>query len=176
MRQVLNSLRDTRGFTIVEILVVLTTMMVITSMAFAGFYTYSRSQAVEQASQDMKIQIEKAKFNALSRVKPSGLSSGCGDTTTLTEYRFRISGSTYSISAICSAVPQEVETYNLPPDLTFSPTVNNCEISFLTGTNSVSSNNNCAASGNVANIAITGFTFQRTVRVDNGGNVTITNP
>lgn len=160
------------GFTIIELLVVLSIMMILSGIGFAGFYTYSRSQAVEQTAQDIKLQIEKAKFSALSQVKPES----CSDSTTLTGYRFRISGNTYIVAAYCSGVEQDIEVNNLPSNLIFS-SGGGCTVTFGTQTNDVVVNSSLSCgsptSGNVAKIVLTGFTFSKTINVDSGGNVSI---
>lgn len=166
-----------KGFTIIEIIVVMAAMTVISSMGFAAFYTYSRSQAVEQTAQDVKVQIEKAKFSALSQVKPNqqaNPNSYCSDASVLTGYRFSVFAQSYTIAAFCSLVQQNIETYDLPGNLSFSQGAG-CVISFGTQNNDVReiSTNKCGGSGNVANIQISGFAFTKTIRVDNGGNVTI---
>lgn len=159
-----------QGFTIIEIIVVMAAMTVIASMGFAAFYTYSRSQAVEQIAQDVKVQIEKAKFSALSQVKPS---PAC-DSSTLTGYRVSIFATSYTIAAFCSLVQQNIETFDLPANLSFTQGVG-CIIDFGTQNNDVReiSANKCGGSGNIANLQISGLTFTRTIRVDNGGNVVV---
>lgn len=159
-----------RGFTLIEIIVVMAAMAVIASMGFAAFYTYSRSQAVDQTSQDVKTQIEKAKFSALSQVKPS---PSC-DSSTLTGYRFSVFTTSYTIAAFCSLVQQNIETFDLPANLSFTQGAG-CIINFGTQNNDVQeiSANKCGGSGNIANIQVSGFSFTKTIRVDNGGNVSI---
>lgn len=163
-------LKIRQGFTLIEIVVVMASMAVISSLGFAAFYSYSRSQAVEQTVQDVKTQIEKAKFNALSQVKPS---PSC-DSSTLTGYRFSVFAKTYTVAAFCSGVEQNTETFDLPTNLSFTQGVG-CIINFGTQNNDVQevSANKCGGSGNIANIQVTGFTFTKTIRVDNGGNVSI---
>lgn len=69
-----NTKSSKSGFTLIEILIVFTIMSLLTGLGFAGFVSYSRKQALDQAAFDVKAGIEQAKQVAVSRVKPAGLS------------------------------------------------------------------------------------------------------
>lgn len=71
------------GFTLIEILVVFSVIGLLTGIGFAGFVSYSRKQALDQASYDVKMGIDQAKQMAVSRVKPTGYPT----TSSLDRYR-----------------------------------------------------------------------------------------
>ncbi len=75
-------IRSSLGFTLLEILVVFSVIGILTGIGFASFVSYSRKQSLDQAAQDLKTAIDQARFNSVSRVKPSS----CG-TNVLDIYR-----------------------------------------------------------------------------------------
>lgn len=62
------------GFTLIELLVVFVLIGVLTGTGIAGFVSYNRQQALEQAALDIELGIDQAKQLAVSRVKPTGFS------------------------------------------------------------------------------------------------------
>jgi prepilin-type N-terminal cleavage/methylation domain-containing protein len=90
------------GFTLVELLVVISVGAVLSAVGFASYMRYSASQAVTQAARDVKLAIERAKFNATSTVKPPA----CTNNDPLNSYSFQVC----AISGTCSTDP----AYNNP--------------------------------------------------------------
>ena len=64
-----------KGFTLVEMLVTISIVTLLSGVGFAAFVSHSRTQAVEQAANDLKEGVKKAKFNTVSFIKPDV--SGC---------------------------------------------------------------------------------------------------
>ncbi len=101
--------KNTYGFTLVELLVVVSMISIISGLGFASLSSYSRQQTVTQAAEDIKQDINLARFNAISAVKPSGQ---CGTSDTLTGYRLDFCqysttpcSSDYQIVALCGSQP-----------------------------------------------------------------------
>ena len=65
------NLKKTKGFTIIELLVVFTIIALTAGIGFVSLASYSRSQALTQAAANIKQSIDTARFNALSNVKTS---------------------------------------------------------------------------------------------------------
>ncbi|MGE5041353.1 MAG: fibronectin type III domain-containing protein [Candidatus Levyibacteriota bacterium] len=96
------------GFTLLEMLVVFSIMGILAGGGFASYVSYSKKQVLDQAAADLKTGIDQAKFNAVSRVKPTV--SPCGPNAPLSKYRIRICSGTvtcvdnanlYEIDAAC---------------------------------------------------------------------------
>lgn len=101
-------LKNSPGFTILELVVVFAVIGVISSVGFAAFSSYSNKQTMDQTALNLRSGINQAKFNAISQVKPE---SGCG---TLDKYEIRIctsnnncatSTNLYETYAMCSSPP-----------------------------------------------------------------------
>jgi len=59
---------NSKGFTLIEILVVLTITSVLAGIGFASFAAYSRSQQISQAAGNIRLLFNQARFNAISVV------------------------------------------------------------------------------------------------------------
>lgn len=91
------STRNNVGFTLIELLVVISMVGILGTVTIASFNNYSSQQAVNQAALSVKAMIEKAKFSAVSKIKPSVCASG----DNLRWYEFDIQGNTYQINVQC---------------------------------------------------------------------------
>ncbi len=69
-------LREARGFTIIELLVVFTVIAILSGVGIASFVSYSRSQELNQTSNDIKLFVTQAKFNSLNAVRSIRSESG----------------------------------------------------------------------------------------------------
>lgn len=58
------------GFTIIEILVVISITAIVGGIGFASFANYSRQQLVEQTARDIKQMFEEARASAIAQKKP----------------------------------------------------------------------------------------------------------
>lgn len=122
-----------KGFSLLEILVVFSLIALITGVGFVAFNTYSQKSVITSAADDVKLGIEKAKYNALSRVKPPGC------TGELLAYQINFINSTqYRLTAVCTTQSMVYSTGTLPKGVTFRDQ-NSCDgIMFDTVTNSIS--------------------------------------
>lgn len=90
-----------RGFTLIEILVVLSVLAILGAFGFAALVNYSRTQTLKTAARDLTTHLRVAQNKAIVQEKPVG-STGCGSNA-LTGYRLQFTSDTdYSIVAVCS--------------------------------------------------------------------------
>jgi prepilin-type N-terminal cleavage/methylation domain-containing protein len=157
--------RGHKGFTIIEILVVLSVIVILSSVGFASLLFYGRREAVNQAAQGLKSAVLTARFNAISAVRPS---SSC---TVLKGYKILIftSDNSYSIHRVCDSGESGVYRNKLSPGFSFS-SVPCSQIYFATLSGSAS----CVSGSLPANIVIRGEAgITKTVRIDLNGNASI---
>jgi prepilin-type N-terminal cleavage/methylation domain-containing protein len=102
------SLLPNRGYTLIEILVGLTIIGLLFTFGYASFREYSRRQALAGAARKVKADLRSAQGLALSGKKPE---SNC---PILDGYRFNISGSSYSIKAVCGGSDKSIEKDFIP--------------------------------------------------------------
>lgn len=159
------------GFTLVELLVVFSVIVFLSGIGFISFVSYSQEQALNQAALSMKLEIERAKANAMARVKPSN----CGGQ--LKKYGIFINNpKKYYFIVGCSNNVSTVKY--LPQNITFDLTVNGefegCGLNFYVLSGGVVFEAcNQSADGNFANITLTGYGKTKILKIDKGGNVNI---
>ena len=149
-----------RGFTLVELLVVITLLSTMGLSSIFVFSSYSKSQAIKTGTADFLDLVNKARARAISQVKPSD----CG-VRSLEGYEIWVPvPGTYSrLSVRCGGIYYILERRNLPPNVTFA-----------TGTTSTTFFN--IATGNIAaarTYIITGSGNTKTVKIDTIGNVSV---
>lgn len=108
------------GFTIIEILVVISVMGIISALGIAGFSKYNDIQLVQTAANDIANTLNLAKSRALSQVKEG---SNCGTSSDLIEYRVRffVTGSAdrYRLRISCVDGTSDILLKFLPKNVTF---------------------------------------------------------
>jgi prepilin-type N-terminal cleavage/methylation domain-containing protein len=105
------------AFTLVELLVVISVIGVISSLGFAAYTQFSRSQIVTQAIEKIISDLHLAQSLALNNQKPEE----CG-VNLLDGYSFEINDSTsYTISAVCGSSSFEVKKVTLPLTVAIGP-------------------------------------------------------
>jgi prepilin-type N-terminal cleavage/methylation domain-containing protein len=171
-RNIFSSLRlekiffcEYEGFTIIEILVVLSVLVILSSVGFASLLFYGRREAVNQAAQGLKSAVLTARFDAISAVRPS---SSC---MVLKGYKILIftSDNSYSIHRVCDSGESEVYRNKLSPGLSFG-SVPCSQIYFATLSGSAS----CVSGSLPADIVIRGEAgITKTVKIDSNGNASI---
>lgn len=124
------------GFTLIEIIVVFSVIAILSTAGIASFVTYSRSQTVEVAAQDIVAMLNTAKSRALSQVKP--VASPCGEAGeggVLQGYRVSISANNYRLSAVCGGNDYFIPNENKPIPTSISITAGTGTYTFrvLTG-------------------------------------------
>lgn len=129
------------GFTLIELLVVITIMMILLGGAIAGFLTFRDNQQVFTAAKDVQELMRLAQTKASANTYPSSSATAtCNksvDTKYLQGYRVVLSGTTFTLRAICGATQASavadtsvsIKSYTLPTGVTV-PTGGN--VSFYT--------------------------------------------
>jgi prepilin-type N-terminal cleavage/methylation domain-containing protein len=104
-----------KGYTLIEILVVLTVIGIIFGIGYAAYRDFSRRQALAGAAKMVEGDIRSAQQNALSGQKPI---SGC---TSLNGVSFDItSATTYSINYVCGGGVLVKNSVTLPTNITIA--------------------------------------------------------
>ncbi len=146
------------GFTLVELIVVLSVAAVISIVGIAAFVSYNQTQSLNTAAADISNMFNLAKSRAASGVKPS--TAPCS-VQTMDGYRISIATPrTYSLDAVCSSGTSNILTSIMPSALSFNA---NKTFTFrvLTG----------GFTGGSTTIIISGFGKSKTLTVDSLGNV-----
>lgn len=89
-----------KGFTLIELMVVLSVMAILGTLGIAGFTTYNQVQILQSATSDVVSVLNLAKSRAQSQIKPSSLCPA----GTLTGYSVIIAGNKkYTLHLRCSS-------------------------------------------------------------------------
>ena len=84
-----------RGYTLIELLIVISIMGLIIVGGYAGFRDFSRRQALTGQARMVEADLRQAQQKALA-----GDKGGCSGV--LAGYQFAVSGSSYSVTPVCS--------------------------------------------------------------------------
>jgi len=106
-----------QGFTLIELVVVLSVIAILSTVGIAAFVNYSRTQTLNTAVLDLVSMLNVAKSRSMSQVKPAG-----GDCVThsLDGYKVTISPpQSYNLDAVCEGFSAEIERENLPVNISF---------------------------------------------------------
>jgi len=124
-----------KGFTLIEMMVVISIIAIIFSISVSSYVTFNRNQILQQAAEGVRSDLRLAQNKALAGQDPS---SSCSAPHTLLGYRFSISGSSYSISVFCSSddpsepIRTPIKTVDLSSqNITLSTTPAGAKIIFL---------------------------------------------
>ncbi len=116
-------IRKSRGFTLIELMVVLSITAVLGTLGIAGFVSYNKSQVLQSSTSEVVTMLNLAKSRAQSQIKPSSLCSGGN----LTGYKVTISTPrSYTMFLVCSVGPDsriDQQDKLLPTNLSFSPNI-----------------------------------------------------
>jgi len=108
-----------KGYTLIEILVVITIGVIISGVGISGYREFSRRQALVGILKQTKADLRLAQQLALTGQKPEGQT--CNK---LDGYTFAGTGSGYTITPNCINNPpvlnNVIKTVNMPPDTTIS--------------------------------------------------------
>ena len=106
------------GFTLLEVLVAITTIVVVMAIASASYSRFNRKETLKQASLTLKSNLRSIQFRAINGQKP--LSVSC---TQLDGYTITFAASSYQYQASCTPAQAgaAIGTITLPRGVTFSP-------------------------------------------------------
>lgn len=105
-----------RGFTLFELIVVISIIILVFGLAIAAFNRFNKRERLRQAGLTLKTSLRYAQTKAFSVDKPA---SGC---TTFTGMRVSFTATSYTIAHTCTeGVVGEGETVTLQSGLTLSP-------------------------------------------------------
>lgn len=116
-----------QGFTLIELIVSISILMLLVSGLLASYNNYNQSQSVGQSAQSVKANVRLAQSKALSGVKPS---SGC---TELSGYTVSFTQTTYSFQARCTeGLVGTATQLTLAQGVSFSPVPSSFTFGVLT--------------------------------------------
>ncbi len=158
------------GFTLIELIIVISITAVLSVVGIASFVAFSRATALSNAVADVSTTLQTAKSRAQSQSKPKTTFS---DSCNLSGYEVKIlTDKRYSIAPLCSddsnLDPLSGYPKTLPPEICFEDVITPSSVKFyvLTG--------NIIGAGN---IKIKGYGSRFTITVTDGGNISdVKNP
>jgi len=150
-----------KGFTLVELIVVFSVVAIITSAGLASFAAYGNQQSLQIAGADVLSFLQTARSRAISQIKPSSCAAATLDSYDVT---FTVPGSDYALNAVCDGAEFPIGTKTLPSKLQFK-SGSDTKISFqvLDGTANNSTVTIINRSGGISKV----------ITVDNIGNIKI---
>jgi prepilin-type N-terminal cleavage/methylation domain-containing protein len=161
------------GYTLIEILVVLTIISLLFAVGYANFRGFSQRQAVLDAAKEIQSDLRLAQQMALSGQLPAD--SKCKTSNTLNGYNFKIySQQEYKIEANCTGGIVTSKDVNLSSDtsISISPTSANPITFNILGNGTNIPDNLDGTDGSVAIIIKqTGTENQSTITVSSGGQI-----
>lgn len=115
--------RSNSGFTLIEIILVITVMSTLTTFTFAGFNDISRQQYLREASEEMKTNLRFFYTNTINGIKP-----GSCDQLLYHKVFFDFANNSYQDQVWCQQVAspgvpvlKKTQTYTLPRNISLSP-------------------------------------------------------
>jgi len=155
---ILNSQFSSTGFTLIELIVVLSVAAVISVVGIAAFVSYNQTQSLNTTAADIANMFNVAKSRAASGVKPT--TAPCS-IEALNGYRISIiPSSTYKLDAVCPSGTSNILTSTLPNTIIFTSPPTTFTVPVLTG----------GFSGGGTTIVLRGFGKSKTITVDSLGN------
>lgn len=111
-----------QGFTLIELVVVLSVIAILSTVGIAAFVSYSRTQTLNTAVLDLVSMLNVAKSRSMSQVKPAGVTCAKLDGYKMTICRGGCteSNQTYEFRVICQGnESNSLETKSLPKGINF---------------------------------------------------------
>jgi len=152
-----------KGYTLIELLIVMAITGILFTIGYNGFQSYSRQQALLSLVRSIQVDLHSAQSSALAGVKPTGCNG------LLNGYQFKyVTGTKYEIDANCSLGTVVIKTVTIPSDFSmWTPPIPNPIIfkSLAQGTN--------IPSGGTANVFLLQLSTwtSRTIVVGPNGNI-----
>lgn len=107
------------GFTLIELMVVISITAVLGTLGIAGYVNFNRTQVLQAASNEVVTILNLAKSRAQSQIKPPAL---CSSSQTLDGYEVKITQpKDYALYLRCSGSSKQVDEWvrELPNDISF---------------------------------------------------------
>lgn len=112
----MESSQPTRGFTLIEIIVSVTLLLLLTGLFIANYTGFNDSQTVKKAASDLITNLKAVRTTASSGVKPVGCDTLVGYTVSFP------TASSYTTQASCDiGLVGAANSFALPVGVTFSP-------------------------------------------------------
>lgn len=107
-----------RGFTLLEVLVAMTTIVVIIGLASASYSKFNRKETIKQVALTLKANLRAIQFKAINGQKPVNITC-----TQLDGYTITFATSSYTYKATCTPLAGSVPSTSvaLPQGVSFSP-------------------------------------------------------
>ncbi len=163
------------GFTIIELLVVITLVGLVSGIGIFSMVNYGNTQLIEQSVGNTKSIFDEAKFNAVSSVKLEVDATGQAITcdTDVTAYRVdvlpsSVGNDSIELHMICNNSEELVKTFELPSNLNMGVGTTCDEVVYETVRLQVS-----GLPLLPCDIDIEGFGQTKTIRINELGNVNI---
>jgi len=148
---------DSRGFTLVELVVVFAIFFIATTAGMVSFSQYSNSQILDSSSKGVAGFLNNTRSNAVTQI----LLGSCTGSLLLYSVRFTMP-STYSMWAYCNGTSYLLKSERLPGGVTFD-TGTSGEILFTVST---------GASTGGGTVRLRGGSTIKIINVDTLGNIT----
>lgn len=109
-------MRNSLGFTLIEIVIVFTVIAMLSAIGIAAFVSYSRVQSLQSAASTLSSTLSLARSRAISQSKPTD----CG-AQILNGYKVLLNtaNNTYELDAICGGFSYKVLSQKLPQNISF---------------------------------------------------------
>src|SRR5258706_8299399 len=102
-------MKKTKGYTLIELIVVIAIIGLMTGASIAGFNTLNKRQTVLNGGKELMSIMRTAQQRAVAGTKPVGCTQLYGYSVKGT-----INTATYSLSTVCSNATTVIRTYQLP--------------------------------------------------------------
>ena len=111
-----------KGFTLIELMVVISITAILGALGIAGFSSYSQAQVIQTATNEVTTMLNLAKSRSQSQIK---LGSACdSDLKILKGYSVDISGNSYTLTSHCligmSELTSIIQSKTLPRNVSFT--------------------------------------------------------
>jgi prepilin-type N-terminal cleavage/methylation domain-containing protein len=118
-----------KGYTLIELLIVMTISIIVFTVGFAGYRDFSRRQTLGGISKQIKADLRTAQQLATSGQKPKGVTC-----SRLVSYEFfRVNSYQYQLAANCdnngTPARHSIKDVNLTNDISFTSTATGADIS-----------------------------------------------
>lgn len=150
------------GYTLIEIIVVVTIMGLLVGGSIAGFNTLNQRQTILSAGREVSSIMRTAQQRAISGLKPT---AGICDQLLGYSVKGTINSSTYTLNTVClnsgAPVTRVVQTYRLATGITFVSTFT-VQFNVQTG----------GAGGNIGDLKLKSSAHVYTMNISSAGDIT----